>query len=107
MHLTTIQGVDVPSLGYGTFQLSGRECERGVAHALSVGYRHIDTARAYENEDRVGAAMARVGVARDEVFLTTKLWLSDLARDRVGPAVDGSLRPCEPTTSTSAPSRSS
>jgi 2,5-diketo-D-gluconate reductase B len=51
------------------------------------------TPRAYENEDRVGAAMARAGVARDEVFLTTKLWLSDLARDPVGPAVDDSLRP--------------
>jgi 2,5-diketo-D-gluconate reductase B len=92
MHVKTVQGVEVPALGYGTFQLSGSQCERGVAHALSVGYRHLDTAQAYENEDRVGAAIAASGVPREEIFLTTKLWTSELTRDRVGPATDASLR---------------
>src|ERR687894_239454 len=92
MHEKTVQGVEVPALGYGTFQLSGSQCERGVAHALSVGYRHLDTAQAYENEDRVGAAIAASGVLREEIFLTTKLWTSDLTRDRVGPATDARLR---------------
>lgn len=89
---TTIQGVEVPSLGYGTFQLSGDDCRQGVEHALSVGYRHVDTAQAYENEERVGAGMEAAGVARDEVFLTTKLQSDSLPRDRVGPAIDESLR---------------
>src|SRR5918997_1098766 len=92
MHVKTVQGVEVPALGYGTFQLSGSQCERGVAHALSVGYRHLDTAQAYENEDRVGAATAASGVPREEIFLTTKLWTSELTRDRVGPATDDRLR---------------
>ena len=92
MHVKTVQGVEVPALGYGTFQLSGSQCERGVAHALSVGYRHLDTAQAYENEDRVGAAIAASGVPREEIFLTTKLWTSELTRDRVGPATDANLR---------------
>jgi 2,5-diketo-D-gluconate reductase B len=89
---TTVQGVDVPSLGFGTFQLSGADCERGVEHALSVGYRHLDTAQAYGNEDRVGAALANSGVDRGEVFLTTKLWETSLPRERVAPGVDDSLR---------------
>lgn len=88
----TVQGVEVPALGYGTFQLSGEDCERGVEHALSVGYRHVDTAQAYENEDRVGAGMDAAGVAREEIFLTTKLASGSLARDRVGPSTDESLR---------------
>lgn len=91
MHTTTIQGVAVPSLGFGTFQLSGDDCEGGVEHALSVGYRHLDTARAYANEDRVGAGMERSGVERAEVFLTTKLDSASLSRDRVEPAVADSL----------------
>ncbi|CAA9484223.1 MAG: hypothetical protein AVDCRST_MAG45-354 [uncultured Solirubrobacterales bacterium] len=90
-HTTRIQGVDVPSLGFGTFQLSGDDCERGVERALSVGYRHLDTARAYGNESEVGAGMERSGVERGEVFLTTKLTSSDLGRDRVEPAVSDSL----------------
>jgi diketogulonate reductase-like aldo/keto reductase len=81
----------VSSLGYGTFQLAGAECERGGAHALSVGYRHLDTAQAYGNEDRVGTAMAS-GVQREDVFLTTKLAADNLTRDRVAPATEESLR---------------
>jgi 2,5-diketo-D-gluconate reductase B len=91
MHVTTVQGVEVPSLGYGTFQLAGDDCERGVAHALAVGYRHLDTAQAYGNEERVGRALAGSGVPREEVFLTTKLWMDSLTRDRVRPSTDASL----------------
>ncbi len=90
--IITVQGVEVPSLGYGTFRISGDECERGVEHALSVGYRHFDTAQAYDNEDRVGAAMETAGVPREEVFLTTKLQSDSVQRDRVGPSTDESLR---------------
>ena len=92
MHTTNIQGVEVPSLGFGTFQLSGDDCQRGVEHALSVGYRHLDTAQAYDNEERVGAGMGRSGVDRAEIFLTTKLDSASLSRDRVEPAVADSLK---------------
>lgn len=73
MRTITIQGVEVPVLGFGTWQLEGDDCERGVGHALDVGYRHIDTAQMYGNEDHVGAALAASDVDRDDIFLTTKL----------------------------------
>lgn len=90
--VTTVQGVDVPSLGYGTFRLQGEDCERGVEHALSVGYRHVDTAQAYGNEDSVGAGIEAAGVPREEIFLTTKLQPGNAPRDRVGASTDESLR---------------
>ncbi len=68
-----IMGSRVPALGFGTWQLTGHDCERGVAHAIELGYRHVDTAQMYENEDRVGRGLADSGVARDEVFLVTKV----------------------------------
>lgn len=67
-------GVKMPQLGYGVFQVSGEECERCVSDALSVGYRLIDTAQIYQNEEGVGAAIAKSGIPRDEIFLTTKVW---------------------------------
>jgi 2,5-diketo-D-gluconate reductase B len=92
MHTITIQGVDVPTLGLGTWQLEGDDCERGVAHALDVGYRHIDTAQGYGNEDRVGEGIAASGVDRDQIFLTTKLDTSNLGPDRVRSSFEDSLR---------------
>ena len=92
MHTTTIQGVDVPTLGFGTWQLTGETCNRGVAHALEVGYRHIDTAQAYGNEDRVGQGIADSGVDRDDVFLATKLDTSNLEPDSVRTSLENSLR---------------
>ncbi len=89
---TTIQGAEVPSLGYGTFRLQGEDCERGVEHALSVGYRHLDTAQAYGNEDHVAAGMQAADVPREDVFLTTKLRPDNVARDRVGRSTEESLR---------------
>ncbi len=86
-------GHELPLLGLGVWQVRpGGEAESAVRWALELGYRHIDTAQAYENEDRAGAAMERSGVERESVFLTTKLAAASLRRDRVGPATDDSLR---------------
>ena len=87
-----IQGHKVPALGFGTWQLSGREAREATRHALEIGYRQIDTAQAYRNESEVGKGMADSGVAREEIFLTTKLLRDALAGDRVGAAVAESLR---------------
>lgn len=71
-------GVEMPLLGFGVFQISdAEECERGVAEAIDTGYRLIDTAAAYGNETAVGKAIKRSGVAREELFITTKLWIQD------------------------------
>lgn len=91
MHITTVQGVEVPTLGYGTWQLTGSDCEQGVEHALRSGYRHVDTAQMYENEDRVGAGMSASGVDRGEVFLTTKISNDNHAREDVLRSTDESL----------------
>ena len=92
MHTTTVKGVAVPSLGYGTWELTGSDCVRGVADALDVGYRHVDTAQAYGNEEQVGEGIADSGVDRDEFFLTTKLTGSNLEPDAVRRSLDDSLR---------------
>lgn len=68
-------GVKMPMLGYGVYQVTQEECERCVLDALSVGYRSLDTAQSYFNEEQVGNAIARSGVAREEIFLTTKVWV--------------------------------
>jgi len=67
-------GVLIPQLGFGTYKTPPEDAERAVSEALAVGYRHIDTAKLYANEDGVGAAIAASGLARDELFVTTKLW---------------------------------
>ena len=92
MHTTTVGGVAVPSIGLGTWQLEDDDCERGVAHALDVGYRHVDTAQMYGNEDRVGRAIKASAVDRGDLFLTTKLGVSNLSPDRVRSSVEDSLR---------------
>jgi len=75
-------GARIPLIGFGTWDLRGKTCARMVEEALRFGYRHIDTAAMYRNEDEVGAALRASGVARDDVFITTKVWSSDLrARD--------------------------
>jgi len=91
MNYTEIQGNRVPVLGYGTFELSGSSCVEGVAHALELGYRHVDTAQAYENETQVGEGMRRSGVKREAIFLTTKIWYTDLSREAVVRKVEESL----------------
>lgn len=75
--VTLANGVEVPQLGLGVFLVEPGETERIVSEALEAGYRHIDTAAAYFNEAEVGAAIAKSGIPRDELFVTTKLWNSD------------------------------
>ena len=69
-------GVEMPILGYGVYQIAPEECERCVLDAISVGYRSIDTAQAYYNEEGVGKAISKCGVPRDELFITTKIWVT-------------------------------
>ena len=83
MKYATVQGVEVPALGLGTWQIEGADCTEAVEHALSLGYRHIDTAQGYDNEEFVGEGLQRGGVARDEIFLTTKVKPDNFKRDQV------------------------
>jgi 2,5-diketo-D-gluconate reductase B len=83
---------DIPPLGLGTWQITGRDCVEAVEDALSLGYRHLDTARAYENEREVGEGLGRSGVAREDVWVTTKLWRDGLRPDEVREQLDTSLR---------------
>lgn len=85
-------GIDMPILGYGVFQVSPEECERCVLDAISVGYRLIDTAQAYYNEEGVGNAVVKCGVPRDKLFLTTKVWISNAGEEKAGASIDKSLR---------------
>ena len=83
MEYQEIKGEKVPSLGLGTYRLTGEAGKRAVERALSMGYRHVDTAQMYGNEAEVGRGIEDSGVDRGEVFLTTKVWPRDFARDRV------------------------
>lgn len=85
-------GVEMPLLGYGVFLVSPEECERCVSDALSVGYRLIDTAQAYANEEGVGNAWRKSGLKREEVFLVTKVWISNAGEEKAAESIDESLR---------------
>lgn len=85
-------GIEMPILGYGVFQVSLEECERCVLDAVSAGYRLIDTAQAYYNEEGVGAAVAKCGVPRSELFLTTKIWITNAGEEKAARSIDESLR---------------
>jgi 2,5-diketo-D-gluconate reductase A len=86
-------GVEMPILGFGVFQIpDAEECERSVYGALQAGYRLLDTASAYMNEEAVGRAVKRSGVAREEIFVTTKLWVSEAGYERAKEAFERSLR---------------
>jgi 2,5-diketo-D-gluconate reductase A len=84
-------GVSIPQVGLGVFQVAPMQTEEVVSVALKAGYRHIDTAAAYDNEEGVGRALSSSGLERGEVFLTTKLWNSQQGRDRAEPALRASL----------------
>ncbi len=90
--VTLNNGVVMPQIGYGVYQVSPAECERCVSDALSVGYRMIDTAQAYHNEEGVGAAVKKSGIARDELFLVSKVWISNYGFDNAKASIDESLR---------------
>lgn len=85
-------GVEMPLLGYGVFQVAADEAERCVTDALSVGYRMIDTAQVYRNEEGVGAAMRKSGVNRQDIFLVDKIWMSNYEGDNAARSIDESLR---------------
>lgn len=85
-------GVEMPIIGFGVFQIADpNECEQSVYDAISAGYRLIDTAASYQNEEAVGRAIKRSGVAREELFITTKLWLEDAGYERTKKAFEKSL----------------
>src|ERR1700752_1154273 len=90
--VTLNNGVEMPILGFGVFQVSDQnECERAVSDALSVGYRLIDTAASYKNEDAVGRAISKSGINREDLFVTTKLWVEDTGFDKTKKAFERSL----------------
>ena len=92
MEYQTIKGEKVPVLGLGTYRLTGEACVRAVGRALSMGYRHLDTAQMYGNEAEVGRGIEDSGTEREEIFLTTKVWPSDFAHDRVKEKTRASLK---------------
>ena len=91
-YATLNNGVKMPRLGYGVYQVNSEECERCVLDAISVGYRAIDTAQSYGNEEAVGRAIAKCGMPRSELFLTTKVWISNAGYEKAKASIDKSLR---------------
>lgn len=92
-HVTLNNGVQMPILGFGVFQIpDAQECARSVVDAIETGYRLIDTAASYMNEEAVGKGLKASGVARDQLFVTSKLWVQDTGYERTQQAIDKSLR---------------
>ncbi len=93
MEFTTLyNGVKMPMLGYGVYQVTKDECERCVLDALSVGYRHIDTAQSYFNEEEVGNAIKKSGIPREEIFITSKVWIEHYGYEECRASVLESMR---------------
>lgn len=92
MQFKKIQGINVPEIGLGTYKLYGKECKKTVSDAIAMGYRHIDTAQMYKNEKEIGDAVYGSGINRDEFFITTKIWHTNLDHDDVLQTVEDSLR---------------
>ena len=91
-YIKLYNGVQMPILGYGVFLVNPEECERCVSDALSVGYRLIDTAQAYQNEEGVGNAWHKSGIKREDLFHVTKVWISNAGEEQVAKSIDESLR---------------
>ena len=91
-YITLSNGVKMPQLGYGVYQVTREECERCVFDALSVGYRHIDTAQSYFNEEEVGEAIKKSGIPREQIFITTKVWIEHYGHDECRKSVLESMR---------------
>jgi len=91
MYFKSIQGVEVPEIGMGTYKLYGAECYKAVRTALDLGYVHIDTAQMYKNEKEIGEAIYKSGIDRDDIFVTTKIWHNNLEHDDVLLTVEESL----------------
>ena len=90
--ITLYNGVKMPIVGYGVYQVSKEECERCVMDALDVGYRSIDTAQSYFNEEQVGTAIVKSGVPREDIFLTTKVWVEHYGYEETKKSVLESMR---------------
>lgn len=91
-YVTLENGVKMPQLGYGVYQVTKEECERCVLDALKVGYRLFDTAQSYFNEEEVGNAIVKSGVSREEIFLTSKVWIDHYGYEECRKSVLESLR---------------
>ncbi len=91
MKYEEIQGTRIPALGFGTFRMRGAECTQAVEAALEIGYRHLDTARIYNNEEAVGEGIRASGVPRKNLFITSKAWMDDLSPDGVRKSLEQSL----------------
>lgn len=91
-YVTLNNGIKMPQLGYGVYQVDAAETERCVLDAISVGYRSIDTAQAYGNEEGVGNAMEKCGVSRSEMFITTKVWISNAGYEKAKASIEDSLK---------------
>ena len=91
-YVTLSNGIRMPMLGYGVYQVSNEECERCVLDAIDVGYRSVDTAQAYHNEEAVGKSIEKCGVPRSELFLTTKVWISNAGYEKAKASIDMSLQ---------------
>lgn len=92
LYQTLNNGIEMPMLGYGVFQTPPAQTERCVTEALEVGYRLIDTAQAYGNEEGVGAAVRASGLPREDVFITSKIWVASMSHERAAASIDESLR---------------
>lgn len=92
MQYKNIQGIDVPEIGLGTYKLHDRDCTNAVRMALDIGYRHIDTAQMYKNEREIGEALNISTVPREDIFLATKIWHTNLDPDDVLQTTEDSLR---------------
>lgn len=91
MLTVTAQGAEIPALGFGVFRMTDAEVERVVPAALEAGFRHFDTAQIYQNEAALGRALERAGARRDELFLTTKVWVDNYSEGKFAASVDESL----------------
>lgn len=91
-YVTLSNGVKMPILGYGVYQVTKEECERCVLDALKAGYRAIDTAQSYFNEEEVGAALQKSGIAREDIFLTSKVWIENYGYEACRSSVEESLK---------------
>lgn len=91
-YVTLSNGVDMPILGYGVYQVTKEECERCVLDALKAGYRAIDTAQSYFNEEEVGSALVKSGIPREDIFLTSKVWIEHYGYEECRKSVEESLR---------------
>ena len=91
-YVTLNNGIKMPVLGYGVYQVSNEECEKCVLDAVSAGYRSIDTAQAYANEEAVGNAVKKCGVPRDQLFITTKVWITNGGYEKAKASIEESLK---------------